>query len=134
MTLLERIKKDRMDAMRARNSDKKNILTVLLGDIENRFTGAQEVSDVDVVAMVKKYISNIEDTFNHCTDIEQGATLTLEMIYLEEYLPKQLTKDEIRDLMISSGETNIGSLMKFMKENHAGKYDGGLAAEVAKSL
>lgn len=137
MILIDQIKKDRIDAMKAGDKTKRSILSLLIGDIENRFTGHQKPSDGDVVALIKKYISNNEQTLdqmtNHDSDFgEEANILEKELSVLNGYLPKQLTHIEIYNIMKDVEDKSIGSLMKYMKDNYPGQYDGKTASETAK--
>lgn len=121
MSLILKIKEDRMSALKARNALEKNVLTVLLGDIEN-ISKKKQLSDEDVVAMIKKYIENAKVMYN----IE-------EVWVLDKYLPRQLTDEEMEEEVnkaINLGFNNIGLIMKHLKENFSGMYDGRTAIRI----
>jgi uncharacterized protein YqeY len=65
-------------------------------------------------------------------------TLERELAIIEEFLPKQLSRDELTTIIggikEKSGSTNLGEIMKILKESHGGSYDGKIASEVARHL
>lgn len=70
--------------------------------------------------------------------IDSIPTLERELAIIEEFLPKQLSRDEltsiIGEIKQKSGSTNLGEIMKILKEGHGGSYDGKMASEVARQL
>jgi uncharacterized protein YqeY len=60
--LLEQINSDIKDAMRNRESDKLLILRTLKGEIQRK---ADNPSDVDVLAVIKKSIEGVKETTNN---------------------------------------------------------------------
>ena len=63
-------------------------------------------------------------------------TLKKENDYLETFLPKQLSEDELYALInsqIQSG-SNMPKVMKYLSENYKGRYDGKTAARICNML
>ena len=46
-----------------------------------------------------------------------------------DLLPEEYSESQIHDIILNSGLTNIGEIMKFMEANHTGKYDRSLASK-----
>lgn len=130
MTMLATIKQDRMTAMKQKDEYAKSILTVLVGDIENIALRGTQVTDENIVSLVKKYLISNEEMRKAKGETDQ---LTAEKVVLEKYLPQQMTEQEIVEAIKASGATNVGGVMAYMKANYAGKYDGKLASEIAKN-
>lgn len=136
--LIEQIKKDRITAMKAKNKVAKDILTTLVGELE----GAQYdknhkgngITDELVVQSCKKFIVANKEMLQHVTDADVTERLTNENVVLTGYLPKQLTEDQLRTLIIDTGETNIGGVMKYLKSNYNGQFDGKLASQICREL
>ena len=60
-----------------------------------------------------------------------------EILVLSRYLPVPLSDDELSSaikIMIDAGNTNVGAIMKALKEQYGGRYDGKKASELAKTL
>lgn len=65
------------------------------------------------------------------TNLEREATI------ISEFLPSQLSEEDLRKVVTQflSSQTGakLSEVMKFLKENYAGQYDGKLASTVAQS-
>ena len=135
MITLEQLKIEQLQARKARDSVKSSLLTTLLGELDT--DAKRSGKDADIAATVRKFMKNILEN----TSIARGngdydwlAKLEKEREILEAYLPKQLTKDQLESYLtqalLHDGLNSKGSLMKYLKDNFTGQYDGKLAAEV----
>ena len=133
MTLIEQIKQKQIAARKA-GSAEASLLTTLLGEAAMVGKNAgRETTDQEVVAVVKKFIKNIDETVSALSSRGQDAASFLaERSVLERFLPLQLT--ELALVNIAQNHKSMPEFMKFLKENHAGQYDGKLASIVAKNI
>lgn len=133
MTLIEQIKQKQIAARKA-GSAEASLLTTLLGEAAMVGKNAgRETTDQEVVAVVKKFIKNIDETVSALSSRGQDAASFLaERSVLERFLPLQLT--ELALVNIAQKHKSMPEFMKFLKENHAGQYDGKLASIVAKNI
>ena len=134
MTLMEQIKTLQVSARKSGNHVEASLLTTLLG--ESAMVGknaGRDTNDAEVVAVVKKFVKNIDETITALSSRNQDASVFLtERKVLEQFLPLQLTELALKSIAIKF--TSLPDFMKFLKENHAGQYDGKLASTVAKSV
>lgn len=69
---------------------------------------------------------------------EQKAKLQAEIAVLENFLPKQLSSEELEKIIVHLKESTPGValnlVMKHLKDNYAGQYDGKSASEIAKRV
>ena len=69
---------------------------------------------------------------------EYVASLLEEIKIVEEFLPIQLNKDQLTTIIKSIAEqeesASMGSVMKVLKSQYAGQYDGKMASELAREL
>ena len=113
MTLKERINADYMTAFKTKDSLTKNLLSVIKGEIQTieKNTGIENMSDEDVTKILNKTVKSLKETLLASDSVDTK----LELVIIESYLPKQLSKEEIftkvTDLK-SAGITNIGQIMK----------------------
>lgn len=129
--LLEKIKNDQLTARKNRDSLQSALLTCLLSEAEmvGKNAGNRETSNAEVVAVVKKFIKNIDETIFALQKQNQSTMIpTEEKRILEQYLPKQLSEIEIEE--IAENFSSMSEFMKFMKSYHGGQYDGKLASAV----
>jgi uncharacterized protein len=127
--MLAMLKQDRIAAMKQKDEVTKGILTVLVGDIENIVLRGVQITDDQVVSLIKKYLISNDEMRKARGDT---AVLLAEKAVLEKYLPQQMSRQDILEAIVASNSTNVGQAMAYMKANYAGKYDGKVASEIAK--
>jgi uncharacterized protein YqeY len=129
MALIDQIKADQLAARKERRALAAALLTTLLGEvgIVAKNAGRTDATDEEVIATVKKFIKNNESIPDGARNVTSHDA---ELHTLEEYLPKQLTRDELVAIKATGTFANKGEWMKHLKENYAGRYDGKLASEV----
>lgn len=134
MNLQAQISADLVAAMKAKDTLTLNVLRVLKGEIqrgEQSSNGKIELSDGDIIKLVKKSIDGINET---------GGDQA-EVAVLEKYMPKQMTKFEI-ELAVTSlilgnkynSPKDMGKIMGHFNQNYSGQYDGKLLSEIVKDL
>lgn len=145
MTMLQDIKQEQILARKVQDTITANILTTLIGEAEmiGKNDGNRETSDVEVIALIKKFVKNIDETVKHLEQNEdpRASIAQAEKIVLAKYLPIQLSDVELRnmieELAVFGGLTSpkdMGKLMSLLKEKADGQYDGKVASMLAKSV
>lgn len=133
-TLLQKIKEDQVAARKAGDKFEATVLTTLLGEAGP--SGTQEVTDQDVQGTVVKFIKNIEGVIGFVHSSDTQAKMRREVEILERYLPKQLTEDELRVIVVNyikhHGCDTVGGVMKMLKQEYDKRYDGKTASQIAK--
>lgn len=128
MSLKEKVSEDLKTAMKEKNPVKLSVLRVLKAEIqrnEQAVSGRVELTDGDIIKLVKKLIEGIKETNNNQDEI----------LVLESYMPKQLTEEFLRETLNRLKETgisNMGDYMKYFKTNHDGLYDGKVLSSIVK--
>jgi uncharacterized protein YqeY len=121
MTLKEKINKDYIEAFKSKNTEKKNLLSVIKGEIQTieKNTGAENLSDEDVTKILNKTVKSLKETIKSLAPIDgngEGIVQAVaELAIVESYLPTQLSVEEIQskiDALVASGVKNIGMIMK----------------------
>lgn len=130
--LLDKIKFDQLLARKRSNTIAASLLTTVIGEAELLAKNKSgKFADEDVVALLKKFISNIETTLSVYPD---NTNLVEEKSILTGYLPAQLSEDELRAIIAvakqSGAVTGKADGMKYLKQHYAGKYDGKLASSL----
>lgn len=111
-----------------------NILTLLVGELETvSKRDGSEISDEKVVAAAKKLIKSNDETVRLKAGVGTEK-LDAENDVLRTLLPKELSAQELLDILRDAKPTNIGEAMKHLNGNFAGKFDKGLASQVAKQF
>jgi len=113
MTIEKQINADFMLAFKNRNFEVKTLLGTVKGEMDNlkKTLNVQDLSDEKSIELLNKFAKNLRETIKLTDDIKSKN----ELVIIEEYLPKQMTEDEIRiklDEVIASGAKTIGDIMK----------------------
>jgi uncharacterized protein YqeY len=138
MKLKEKINKDYIEAFKAKNVVKKNLLSVIKGEIQTieKNTGVENLSDEDVTKILNKSVKSLKETLKVLSPVDgNGENLVktaLELAIVECYLPKQLSVEEIQtkiNTLVASGLNNLGQIMKEFSSLPADKK---VVSELAK--
>jgi uncharacterized protein YqeY len=151
MSLLDTLKAAQIAARKSRASTedavRASLLTTLIGEASavGKNAGNRESTDVEVIAVAKKFLKNMDETRRLLEGSpsarEALQRLDIEEACLSEFLPKQMSSQELlltlRELAGQLGAVSakdMGRLMKALKEQYEGQYDGKLASQLCKEL
>lgn len=152
MNLFE-LKKEKMKAAKNNDLVRKNLLSVILGNIDN--SGKLKKENADEKAIVSdalnamfKQLKKAKDEFGNLDSSNQTSVtvdyieqVNEEVTIIQEYLPEQLSEAELEliiDKLISennidlSEKASFGKLMRLLKETGA-SFDGSVASKLIKS-
>lgn len=148
-TLLSVIKADQLIARKARDSIRSALLTTLIGEASTigKNAGNRESTDAEVQAVIQKFVKNLNETIEHLRKcktwtIDDPSVAAIdkamaERNYLTAYLPQQLTISQLEEVvraLFEDGANSIGAVMKALKEQYNGQYDGKLAKAAVDAL
>lgn len=138
---LEQFKKEKVEAMKARNSDAVSALNSLIAKIMNltieRRAEGKEVLESDINALVKKVEKELieeKEGFEKAGRAENVASLNAQIEFIKKYLPKMLSQDEIRSIIATLEDKTIPSVMKHFKLNYNGQVDMKEVSIIAKEF
>lgn len=149
MSLAAQIDQDLKDAMRAKSADRLSALRMLKSSIKyaaiEKGGPEAEVSDADVIAVVRKRIKQCQDAvegFMQGGRAEQAEKEKAEIALLENYLPAAMSPDELGKLVQqaiaetgATGKAQMGAVMKAVMAKAGGRTDGKTVnAEVLRQL
>lgn len=124
MDLLGKIKQDFINARKEKNEIKKTILSVLIGEISKIEKSKERIVVTDT--LIIKEIKNLVNANEQTNNLEEN-------VYLECYLPKMLSDEEITtevvDLLDEFGVNNtnvkmIGVILAVLNKKYPGMIDG----------
>lgn len=145
MSLKEKLADDLKSAMKDKNVIRKNVVQMVRAGVlqiekDNKVT----LDDEGVLDVIAKQLKQRRDSL---PDYEKSgredliAELKAEMDVLMEYLPKQLTRDELEEIVRQAVESTGASSMKDMGRIMAevmpktkGRADGKMINEIAKAM
>lgn len=136
------------EAMISKNEDRKRVINTLRAEIKNKEIelrpSGKEITDGDIMSLIQKIIKQNIDAITMFSDggredlVEKNKR---EIDILEEFLPTQMTEEEIvniiQEIMIESGASSLkdmGKIMSVLKEKFMGKMDFSIASKKIKEL
>ncbi len=142
--LKDKIENDLKNALKSGRTDNANILRFLLAqlhnrEIEKRSTGqAPTLADEEVTEVLQKEVKKRKEAielFQKGGRLELAGKEEKELALINEYLPAQLSREELEkiiDELKNSGLTDFNSLMKEAMKKVKGRANGKLVSEVVK--
>jgi uncharacterized protein len=136
MSLKETIIEDMKAAMRAKDKLKLGTIRMLLAAVKQREIDERiELTDSAILTVINKMIKQRRDAseqFSNAQRQELADKEDAEIIVLQDYLPQQLTADEvqsaIKDAISKTGATSMkdmGKVMGLLKSELEGRTDMG---------
>ncbi len=135
MTLQE-LKKEKIEAMKARDKEAVTALNVIINKlmlIEK--SGKGEVTELDVTNAIQKTQKELleeRDAFEKAGRDDTVETLNKQIASIEKYLPKLLTAEEIDKIIKGLDDKSIPSVMRYFSANYAGKVDMKMVNEILR--
>jgi uncharacterized protein len=131
MALLDQIKAQMFQAMKAGNTVEKEILKVAMGEITTDAARADKKGDdAETQAILKKLVKSNEETLQASQDETQKTTLRAEIAVLSAFLPKALGVAEIVTALAPVAEAVKAAGNDGQATGVAMKHLKGLGAEV----
>lgn len=133
------------EAMVAKDNQRRDVIRVLTSAIKQVEIDSQKtLSAEDVVAVLQKEAKKRRESIDEATRLGRAEIVEREkqeLAILEEFLPRQLSHDEIavivREVIAQTGVTSakeMGKLMGALMPRVKGLADGKLVNEVVKEL
>ena len=134
------------NSMLSSNKDKTSTLRLILAAIKDREIAArekkQDIDDaivMDVLSRMVKQRLESADIYKKNNRLELAAKEEFEIEVIREFLPKQLTEQEIKEIILklieetnSSSIRDMGNIMGTLKSKYAGQLDFALAGKLLK--
>lgn len=135
-------------AMLNKDEDRKRVINTLRAEIKNKEielrSSQKDLTDADVLSLIQKLIKQNKDAiqmFGNGGRQDLVEKNELEIKILEEFLPTQLSNDEIDNIIKQEIEKNgynsmkdMGKLMGYFKSNYSGQVDMGYVSKKIKEM
>jgi uncharacterized protein YqeY len=106
-----------------------SLLGVVIGELDRLpIPRGQEPTQDQIYAVIKKLYEAAKEMREMTPEADQ------EYMYLKDFIKQMMTEDELRKVISESGCKNMGEIMKFLKMNYNGTYDGKMANMIAKEV
>jgi len=146
--LFEKINRDYIEAKKARDTLRESVLNLLKSNIKYKEIEAKgkgrTLEDSDIIELIKQEIKRRRESIEL---YKQGGRLDLaekeseELKVLQEYLPEQLSEEDIRAtlqrIIKDSGAVNVKDLGRVMKEamkELKGRAEGDVVRRIAEEI
>ena len=137
----EQIKKANIEAMKNKDTVARAFYSVLMNKIllEKIAKGdrSKPLADADVSNIIQKVIKELneeKENYQKVNNMEEVDTISRQIELASSYLPKMLTREEIKDIILKLDDKSIPVVMKYFKANYNGQVDMRLVQEVLRSL
>lgn len=133
--LYNELKQDLKESMKIKNMERVNALRVIMGEFPRLNKLAGELPTDDEVLKILKSLKKNEELVLE----KSNKTDSIYLNVIESYLPKMMSKEEIKVFILSSGINtnsgeNIGQLTGQVMKDLKGKAEGGLVKEVITEM
>ena len=141
---LEALRKDMVAAMKAKDKPRKEAISSLVSAVKKAAIDAgcrEDIPESMVDQVILKELKTVKEQIDTCpadrSDLKDEYTYTLSV--MEEYAPKQLSEEEIRNIINEKfadviATKNKGQIMKAVMGELKGKADGKIINQVVTSL
>lgn len=142
--LKQQITNDMKLAMKAKDKPALKAVRMILGAIKQKEIDDRiELNDTQVLVVIQKMVKQRKDSISQFSDagrIDLVEVEEAELAIINNYMPKQLTEDEVdavvTKVIVDSGADSMkdmGKLMGILKSQIDGKADMGLVSQLIKS-
>ena len=129
--ILEKINKEIIMAMKAKNGFRNTALKMIKCDLQNNVKEGTPRTELDVVGSYFKKLAKNLDLYKDEVALEK---LNSELQIVKEFLPKELSTEELETLIDKHlSLNNFGQIMKAVKSEVDGVFDGKLVSALIKS-
>ena len=146
MGLKEKLQADLTDAIRSRNEVVSGTVRMLLAAITNEEVAgktAKVLTDAEIITVLSREAKKRREAVEAYTQAKRddlAGKEKAEAAVIANYLPEQLSEDEIKKLMADAiaetdakGPAGMGLVMKVLQPKIAGKADGGVVSGLVKA-
>lgn len=143
MTLKDKLASDIKQAMKNKDMIAKNIITLVRADVKRlEVDNRIELDDSEVEKVIVKQVKQLRkalDEFTRANRADLVEQTQNEIAFLENYLPKQLTEEEIHDIVQGAIKTanatsmrDMGKVMGLVSEKTKDRADGKAVSQMVK--
>ena len=144
MSLKNQITDDMKSAMRSKDSARLGTIRLILAAIKQKEVDERiELIDTDIVSIIDKMLKQRRDSIEAFKTADRKDLVEkeeFELKILQDYMPQQLTEQEVEKLIISAIESvkansmkDMGAIMNILKPQLAGKTNMANVSQKIKS-
>jgi len=147
MTIFENVNNALSESLKSKQSDRVLTLRAIVSakkdkEIEKRTQDKKEVTDEDMISILNKMLKQRKESVEMYQKASRQDLVdkeNSEIKIIEEFLPQQLSKEEVEKVcneaisnIGASSLKDMGKVMAVLKEKYLGKMDFSLAGKILK--
>ncbi|AGX05569.1 MULTISPECIES: GatB/YqeY domain-containing protein [Bacillaceae] len=143
MSLLERLNDDMKQAMKNKEKDKLTVIRMIKASLQNEAIKlGGELNEEQELTVLSREVKQRKDSlheFEKAGREDLVEKLRNELIFVELYMPKQLSEDEVSKIVQetieetgASGKADMGKVMSAIMPKVKGKADGSLVNKLVQ--
>ena len=139
--LIDTIKKENLLALKNHDEVLRAVFSILVTKYMTEGYEAKakgkEMSDLDMIRIIQKTLKELEEekaSYQKGAREDKVNEIDKQINAISVYLPKLMSEEEIKNVILSLEDKSVPAVMKHFKMNYAGKCDMGLVNKVLKSL
>lgn len=145
MALLDQLNADMKEAMKAKQKDRLSVIRMLKASLQNEtiHLGVAELNEEQELTVLSREVKQRRDSLKEFRDADRedlAEKIEQELVYLNAYLPAQLTEEEIKQLISETAKminainpSDMGKLMGAIVPKTKGRADGALVSTLVKA-
>jgi uncharacterized protein len=144
MSLLERLNDDMKQAMKSKEKDKLSVIRMMKASLQNEAIklGKKELSEEEELTVLSREVKQRKDSlqeFEKAGREDLVEKIRTELQYVEVYLPKQLSEEELSEIVKetisetgATSKADMGKVMAAIMPKVKGKADGSLVNKLVQ--
>ena len=145
VALLDQLNADMKEAMKAKQKDRLSVIRMLKASLQNELIhlGVAELNEEQELTVLSREVKQRRDSLKEFRDADRedlAEKIEQELVYLNAYLPAQLTEEEIKQLISETAKminainpSDMGTLMGAIVPKTKGRADGALVSTLVKA-
>ena len=145
VALLDQLNADMKEAMKAKQKDRLSVIRMLKASLQNEsiHLGVAELNEEQELTVLSREVKQRRDSLKEFRDADRedlAEKIEQELVYLNAYLPAQLTEEEIKQLISETAKminainpSDRGKLMGAIVPKTKGRADGALVSTLVKA-
>jgi uncharacterized protein YqeY len=143
VSLLERLNSDIKQAMKNKEKDKLSVIRMIKASIQNEaLKTGKEISEEEELTVLSREVKQRKDSlheFDKAGREDLVEKIRTELQYVELYMPKQLSEEEVSEIVKqaisetgASSKAEMGKVMAMIMPKVKGKADGSLVNKLVQ--
>lgn len=141
MTMKEKLTQEIIKAMKDKDTLKKSFLQLIKSSVENlEIKNKKSLTKKEEIQIIQREVKQTKEALADAQkynrqDLVEANERKLDI--LKDYLPAQLTEEEVREVCLQAGVTpgmNMGEAMKLVMPKLSGKTENALISKTVKDL